>query len=595
MPGSKTHSITLREASAFVWHYWRRTPGTVALIAGGIGTAILGDLAMPFVARALAESVQAGQVEQAAGALCLLTGMGLATTACWQFGYRRHEHKITDHMRAAMHDAFRAVQTANADWHANTFAGSTVRKTTRGFWAFAMFSDTLVSGLLPTAVLITGSLGLMFAQWPLMGLCAAASIALYVTAAVLLLLRYVAPANRQAVAQDTALGATIADAVTCNATVKAFGAEAREEMRLAESLALWQHATRTSWSRSINMSAVLSVLAQLNMLAILGTPLWLWQQGRANPADVVYALTAYFLLNGPVRNIANQVRTLQRAVNDLEDIVLLSRMQLDVRDTPHAVPAAITRGEVRFDHVTFRYAGQEAPLYRDLNVCIRAGETVGLVGRSGSGKTTFVKLLQRLYDVNAGCVQVDGQDVRTLTQASLRQRIALVPQEPALFHRSLLDNIRYGRPEATLEEVQEVARQANAHPFIATLPTGYETLVGERGVKLSGGERQRVAIARALLADTPVLVLDEATSSLDSVSERLIQEALDRLMLGRTTIIVAHRLSTLRAVDRILVFDQGRIVEDGSHHSLLQIENGLYRHLYETQTLGLVADEPVVA
>jgi ATP-binding cassette, subfamily B, bacterial len=220
-------------------------------------------------------------------------------------------------------------------------------------------------------------------------------------------------------------------------------------------------------------------------------------------------------------------------------------------------------------------------------VTIRAGERVGLVGHSGSGKTTFVKLIQRLHDVKSGRILIDGQDIAEVTQASLRQQIAIVQQEPILFHRSLAENIAYARPGATQSEIEEAARQASAHDFISALPKGYSTLVGERGVKLSGGERQRVAIARAFLADAPILILDEATSSLDSESEMLIQQAMERLMLGRTTLVIAHRLSTVRALDRLLVFDHGRIAEEGNHEALIGLNGGIYRGLFELQTLEL--------
>jgi ATP-binding cassette subfamily B protein len=220
-------------------------------------------------------------------------------------------------------------------------------------------------------------------------------------------------------------------------------------------------------------------------------------------------------------------------------------------------------------------------------VSIRPGERVGLVGHSGSGKTTFVKLIQRLYDVNQGRILIDGQNIADAKQASLRQQIAIVQQEPILFHRSLAENIAYGRPGASQEEIEHAAKLASAHDFIERLPKGYGTLVGERGVKLSGGERQRVAIARAFLADAPILILDEATSSLDSESEVLIQQAMERLMVGRTTLVIAHRLSTVRALDRLLVFDRGRIVEEGSHDQLIRLQGGIYRRLFERQALEL--------
>ena len=247
----------------------------------------------------------------------------------------------------------------------------------------------------------------------------------------------------------------------------------------------------------------------------------------------------------------------------------------------------MTGGAVHFEQVRFHYGHHAEPLFDDLSVAIAAGERVALVGHSGSGKTTFVKLLQRLHDLQGGRILVDGQDIAAAPLSSLREAIALVPQEPVLFHRSLAENIAYARPGARHKEVIRAARLAHAHGFIERLPLGYATLVGERGVKLSGGERQRVAIARAILADRPILVLDEATSSLDSEAERLIQDALEHLMAGRTTLVIAHRLSTVRKVDRILVFARGRIVEQGSHRILLGRPDGRYRGLYLMQAAGM--------
>jgi ATP-binding cassette subfamily B protein len=242
---------------------------------------------------------------------------------------------------------------------------------------------------------------------------------------------------------------------------------------------------------------------------------------------------------------------------------------------------------VRFEHVDFGYRNQPEPIFAGLDVEIAPGERVALVGESGSGKSTFVKLLQRLYDVDGGRIRIDGRDVAEVGQASLRNAISVVPQEPILFHRSLAENIGYAKPEATRDEIVEAASRAHAHEFITRLTHGYDTLVGERGIKLSGGERQRVAIARAILADAPILVLDEATSSLDSVTEQLIQDALVKLLEGRTAIIIAHRLSTIRRVDRILVFDAGRIVESGTHEELMKRDAGRYRELVEMQAFAV--------
>jgi ATP-binding cassette subfamily B protein len=319
----------------------------------------------------------------------------------------------------------------------------------------------------------------------------------------------------------------------------------------------------------------------------------MWQQGLATPGDVTFVLAMFFVLQGYLRNVGQDIRNLQRAVNDMEELVLLDMMPLGIEDRPDATPIRIGKGEIVFDRITFQYGAHPSPLYEDFSVVIEPGERVGLVGHSGSGKTTFVKLIQRLYDVNSGAIRIDGQNIARVEQASLRGQIAIVQQEPILFHRTLAENIAYSRPNASRRDIEQAAKQASAHDFILSLPKGYETMVGERGVKLSGGERQRVAIARAFLADAPILILDEATSSLDSESEVQIQQAMERLMDGRTTLVIAHRLSTVRALDRLLVFDKGKIVEEGDHQALIRRSDGIYRRLFERQALeltkGLVA------
>jgi len=305
--------------------------------------------------------------------------------------------------------------------------------------------------------------------------------------------------------------------------------------------------------------------------------------------DVAYVLTSFMLVNGYLRDVGQHIRVGQQAVNDIEDVVAFSMRSPEIVDRPGAEALAVRNGEISFENIRFAYPKSGEPIFDDLSLTIRPGEKVALVGHSGSGKSTFVKLLQRLYDLESGRILIDGQDIAGVSQASLRTSLALVPQEPILFHRSLAENIAYGRPDADLDAIKSAARQAEAAGFVEALPDGYDTLVGERGIKLSGGERQRVAIARAILADLPVLILDEATSSLDSLSELAIQRALDRLMEGRTTVVIAHRLSTVRQVDRILVFEKGKVVEEGSHDQLLKIDGGYYRELFETQAGGFLS------
>jgi ATP-binding cassette subfamily B protein len=487
-------------------------------------------------------------------------------------------------------EAFWRLQRLSTDWQANNFAGSIVRRITRGMWAIDLMDDTLLLALLPALVVLAGSAVILGAHWMSMGILVAASAGCYGIVSIMLSVGYVAPAARLSNAQDTRVGATLADSVTCNAVVKSFGAEEREEARLDHVLAKWRSRTFRCWVFATRSSG-----AQLTLLLVMRTAITLyavrlWWLGVATAGDVTFILTSYFIVHGYLRDVGQHVANLQRSVNEMEEMVALQAEPLGIADRPQAPALRVSRGGIVFDRVSFTYESQLNPLFTDFSLRILPGERIGLVGRSGSGKTTFVKLLHRLYNVTGGGILIDGQDIALVRQQSLRAQLALVPQEPVLFHRSLAENIGYGRPEATRAEIEEAACLANAHEFISVLPKGYATLVGERGIKLSGGERQRVALARAFLANAPILILDEATSSLDSESEAAIQDAMERLMVGRTSIVIAHRLSTVRMLDRILVFDRGRIVEEGPHDNLVRKLGGTYQRLFEKQALGLISD-----
>jgi ATP-binding cassette subfamily B protein len=287
--------------------------------------------------------------------------------------------------------------------------------------------------------------------------------------------------------------------------------------------------------------------------------------------------------------VLEQVDELNKAIGKCRQSLSSLFLPLDIKENENASTLIVTDGHISFSNVNFHYLSK-APLFQNFSITIETGQKVGLVGYSGGGKSTFVNLILRLYDINSGQIMIDNQDIREVTQDSLHRNIALIPQDPSLFHRSLMENIRYGKIEATDEEVINAAKRAHAHEFIIKMPQGYESLVGERGVKLSGGQRQRIAIARAILKNAPILILDEATSQLDSLTESNIQESLWELMQNKTTIVIAHRLSTLLHMDRILVFDHGKIIEDGSHEILLT-ENGLYKTLWDAQVGGFLPDK----
>jgi len=402
---------------------------------------------------------------------------------------------------------------------------------------------------------------------------------------------WVAPASRLSNTWDSRLGGALADAIGSNPVVKSFAAEEREDARLASLLSRWRGRTTRAWIFGTAANAIQDGSLLVLRAGVIGAALLLWSRGLATPGDVVAALTMHLVVQGYLRDVGHHISNLQRSVNELEDAVALEATHPAIADAPGAPALAVGHGAIAFERVGFRYGSHATPLYRDLDLRIRGGERVGLVGHSGSGKSTLVKLLARLHDPTEGRITIDGQDIRLVTQASLRRSIAVVAQEPILFHRSIAENIGYARPEATRAELWSAARLAHAAEFIERLPKGMETLVGERGVKLSGGERQRVALARAFLADAPILVLDEATASLDSESEALIQDAMARLLERRTALVIAHRLSTVRAMDRILVFDRGQVVEEGPHAALLTRAGGIYAGLFRRQALGLT-EEP---
>jgi ATP-binding cassette, subfamily B, bacterial len=314
-----------------------------------------------------------------------------------------------------------------------------------------------------------------------------------------------------------------------------------------------------------------------------------FKNGQVSPGDFALILTVNIAIIHNLWSLSTDIMTFADLVGNITQGLRVALSTPEIQDKPNALRLQIHRGEIVFDKVRFHYKGAE-PFFQNKSVTIHPGQKVGLVGYSGGGKTTFVNLILRLYDVIGGRVLIDGQDIREVTQDSLRSAIGMIPQDPSLFHRSLMENIRYGRIDASDKEVIEASRRAHAHEFISKLPHGYETLVGERGVKLSGGQRQRIAISRAILKNAPVLILDEATSQLDSVTESDIQESLYKLMQGKTTIVIAHRLSTLLNMDRILVFEQGKIAEDGTHQELLA-KSGIYKTLWKAQVGGFLPDK----
>jgi len=587
---------TARQIAGYMWRRWTSQPGKLAAFMGLFTVSVVCESLLPLASARLVQALgQAPAAENAAAMAALWAFMALALGfyVFRNIGVRFWIPFASRNMKSIVTGAFADVQRFSADWHASNFAGATVRRASRAMWAYDTISDTVAWFVLPASCVLVGVTIMTALKWPLIGLFVGVTVLAFVLSTILLARFFIADLNRQSNAADTRIGAALADAIGSNPTVKAFGAEAREASRFDAVAEDWRAKATRTWNRFTDAWIVQNALLFLLQAGLVGLVVLEWTRGRATPADATFAITSFFLVSGYLRTLGENFQMLQKGMADIEDVVAYEKQAADVTDAPDAAdfaPAQRAPGEIRFENVSFGYRNQPAPLYRDFTLVIAPGETAALVGPTGAGKSTFVKLVQRLYDVDGGAIRIDGQDVRSVKQASLRRFIATVPQDPALFHRSLRENIAYARPDATDAEIEAAARRARAHDFIEALPKGYATEVGERGVKLSGGERQRVALARAFLADAPILILDEATSSLDTETERDVQAAMAELMRGRTTIVIAHRLSTVRAADRILVFEQGRIVEQGRHADLVQ-RDGLYARLHALAQGDLIAAE----
>lgn len=487
----------------------------------------------------------------------------------------------------AMYDlsnlAFNTVSEQSMQFHSDRFSGSLVSQTNKFVWAFERLFDTVIWDLWPTLSYVTMVIIVLAPQVPWFALGVVVFGALYALIAAKAMKKITKLNQAEAEAEAKQTG-QLADSITNIISVKSYAKEAHERHRYANFSRKVLNASDSLKSATIKRDIMfncvqIGITAMILVFLLTGRE-WLGISVATLVLIVNYAQT----IQGELWNINSILKNLNRVFGDAHEMTIILDTVDDVVDAPDAQDLALSEASVKFESISFRHADAREEIFHDFNLEVAPGERIGLVGVSGSGKTTLTKLLLRFADVNAGKITVSGQDIKEVTQKSLRENVAYVPQETSLFHRTIAENIAYGRPEATREQVVWAAKQANADEFIRELPDGYETLVGERGIKLSGGQRQRIAIARAILKDAPILVLDEATSALDSESEALIQSALERLMKGRTSIVIAHRLSTVAGLDRIVVMADGKIVEQGPHEELLRREGGVYQGLWGRQS-----------
>jgi ATP-binding cassette, subfamily B, bacterial len=388
---------------------------------------------------------------------------------------------------------------------------------------------------------------------------------------------------------DSRVGAATSDSIGNHTTIQLFSGAEHENKRFGDIVREHAHLWFKRWSLDTIIDSIQGLLNVIMQFVIFYIMIGYWEKGGVSVGMFVLAQTYILSLNDDLWQSSRVVRDMYEAFADSKEAIDIMKLPHAIQDVPNASVLKVPKGAVVLSDVKFGFDPLKT-VVKNISLSMAPGERVAFIGPSGAGKSTLVRLLLRFYDIQSGAITIDGQNIAQVTQESLRNSISFVPQDPILFHRSLKENIRYGRFDATDEEIVQAAKLAHCHEFISGFPLGYDTLVGERGVKLSGGERQRVAIARAILKNAPILILDEATSSLDSHSETLIQDALDVLMKGKTVIVIAHRLSTIRKMDRIVVIDHGTIIEEGTHDSLLA-KGGMYAKLWSLQSGGFIKEE----
>jgi ABC-type multidrug transport system fused ATPase/permease subunit len=488
-------------------------------------------------------------------------------------------------MRELSDYSFRQIIKNSYGFFSNNFSGSLVTKSRRFVRAFEVMHDTLIFNFWGTFIVLTGVFMVLFTQAPFIASIFLSWVFVYIIIVSFFIKKRMSYDIAKAAA-DSRVGGRLADVFSNVFALKVFSAGEKEKVSFGEVTRNEEEHRNNSWyfgNKQDTLQAGLMTIIQAFVLYLI---IKLWIAGSMNTGTVVLIQTYMIMIFERLWDLGKATTKFMESAADMKEVIDIFEIVPDIKDPEVPEPLRMKTGNIEFKDVSFVYASGQH-VFNNFNLKIKPGERVGIVGHSGAGKTTVTKLLLRFIDVSSGVIEIDGQDVRTVLQDDLRRVISYVPQEPILFHRSIRENIAYGEPDATIEQIIEAAQKAHADEFIKNFKYGYDTLVGERGVKLSGGERQRIIIARAMLKNSPVLVLDEATSSLDSISESYIQNAFSELMKGKTTIVIAHRLSTVQKMDRIIVLDEGVIVEDGTHKELLE-KGGVYANLWNHQTGGFL-------
>ena len=559
---------------------------TGMLVTSGI------DLGIPYLFKVffdtLAEALPVQETsDKLIKILLLIAGGGLI-----QWVFQRGVHFSTAYyeirvMRDLYNTCFGYLHKHSHRFFTDNFGGSLVKKVGRFIRSFEDFADKLYFDLMPLFLKIIFIFIILFWIEPVIGVVMLVWSLVFMTST-FWFSRYKWKYDVARAEMDTRVTGALADTITNNSNLKFFANLTYEIGRFSRIATEWARKTVLEWNISEIANGFQGLMMVTLEFLIFYFAVRAWEAGKMTIGDFVWIQVYLLEIFRNIWRFGRTIRDLYRNLADAEEMTLIFHQKHEVEDIPEAKDIQIVRGRIEFKKVCFSYSASDTEVVHGLSFKIKPGEKVALVGPSGGGKSTITKLILRLFDIQKGQILIDSQDIAKVTQDSLRSQISFVPQDPILFHRSLMDNIRYGRLKATNKEVIAAAKLANCHEFIMSLHDQYDTFVGERGIKLSGGERQRIAIARAILSNAPILILDEATSSLDSSSEMQIQEALVNLMKNKTTIVIAHRLSTITRMDRIMVLQGGNIVEDGIHSDLIRYSSGLYRKLWELQVGGYV-------
>ena len=587
----KTTPSTTRRTLYFYWQVTKRHKGYFfGLLAATFAFVALLTYGNPYVMSLVVDRVSADPVpaDKVFEAFMPYIVALIAINVLGQAASKLQDYTMYKLEIAAAYDlarmSFDALCNQSMSFHSNRFGGTLVSQTSKFMSAYQQIIEAITFPFLPVICSVIFTCGILAPRVPAYVIILMILLAIYACVSYYMYKR-ILHLNEKAASAQNQLSGELSDSVANILSVKTYGREdyerglfdqANREVVARDSKRMW-----ASLLRGIITACITVVIMAVVTVFIAGGNAWY----GITPGTLVVMFTYTYTITNQFNFINNGLQRFNRAFGDASGMTIILDEPRLVDDKPEAKPMVVTNGEIDFKDIGFSYTdgNTTTQVFKDFKLHIPAGQRVGLVGMSGAGKTTLTKLLLRLSDIQEGQILIDGQNVADTTQQSLRRQIAYVPQEALLFHRSIAENIAYGKPDATMEEIREAARQANALEFIEKLPQGFDTITGERGVKLSGGQRQRVAIARAMLADCPVLVLDEATSALDSESEHLVQDALEKLMHGRTSIVVAHRLSTVASLDRIVVLSDGKIAEDGPHAQLIEAD-GEYAHLWSRQT-----------